>query len=977
MVRFLLLICFLPAQVLFAQQVSTAWKTVNEQGYSFKTVEGDPMRARFYKLANGLTVIMSVNKKQPRLQSIIAIRAGSNSDPRNHTGLAHYLEHMLFKGTDKYGTMNWAKEKPVLDSIQQLYETYNHTTDPKTRASIYKKVDQTSGRAARYAIANEYDKMMASMGAQGSNASTWYEYTNYYEDIPTTSIDKYLAVQAERFRNPVFRIFHTELEAVYEEKNMSLDSDPDKMQETEYASLFPTHNYGQQTTIGTIEHLKNPSLTEIRNFYNTYYVPNNMALIMCGDFNPDELIRKIDQYFGYLTPKDVKDYHPAPEQPLTAPIFKEVFGPDAEEVEIAFRLPGAVDSRTELKMEMVESLLSNGKAGLIDINLNKKQLVLGASASNSPYRDYSVFVLRGRPRNEQNLESVRDLLLEQIGKIKSGDFDETLMKAVVANHKLNELEALSDNESRAFQLFSDFIIDRNEAWPEIVSGNEIMAAFSKKEIIDFANEVFNQNYVCVYKRVGEDKDVAKVQKPPITPVALNRETQSPFLKSVNAMPTTTVNPQWLDFSKDFERRSIQGADLLYVRNKDNGIFRLSYRFNLGVYNERKLAIAALYLQYLGAGSETAEDITREFYGLASSYTLGVDKEFTTVTLTGLQENMSRSIALLEKLLSQCKVDDTAFISLKARIVKSRADNKLNKNLILRGLRYYAAYGPKNPFNSQVSNAALNTLKPQELVDLLHELLNYKHTIIYYGPLSIDSAAQMISHYHPLPDDYKVPATPEKFSQVDQKVPAVLFADYEMVQAEIMWVRNMGPYNPSNTAIIDFFNEYYGGGMGSVVFQTLRESKALAYGTYAFYGSPEKKGERYSMTAYIGCQADKLKDAVEGMNELFNKMPRSEKLIETSRKSIKNQYETQRFTEDEVIDEWFAAQELGLDRDIRPQVYAQFDQLDYPALLKFEKENIAGKPFTYCVVASSKKIKMDLLAKYGKVKRLKPEEIFGY
>jgi predicted Zn-dependent peptidase len=256
-------------------------------------------------------------------------------------------------------------------------------------------------------------------------------------------------------------------------------------------------------------------------------------------------------------------------------------------------------------------------------------------------------------------------------------------------------------------------------------------------------------------------------------------------------------------------------------------------------------------------------------------------------------------------------------------------------------------------------------------------LNYKHTIIYYGPLSIDSAAQMISHYHPLPDDYKVPATPEKFSQVDQKVPAVLFADYEMVQAEIMWVRNMGPYNPSNTAIIDFFNEYYGGGMGSVVFQTLRESKALAYGTYAFYGSPEKKGERYSMTAYIGCQADKLKDAVEGMNELFNKMPRSEKLIETSRKSIKNQYETQRFTEDEVIDEWFAAQELGLDRDIRPQVYAQFDQLDYPALLKFEKENIAGKPFTYCVVASSKKIKMDLLAKYGKVKRLKPEEIFGY
>jgi len=975
--RFLLLICCFTAQIASAQPTTPAWKTISENGYSFRMVEGDPMKARFYKLSNGLTVILSVNKKQPRLQSIFAIRAGSNSDPRNHTGLAHYLEHMLFKGTDKYGTRNWQKEKPILDSIQQLYEAYNHTTDSKARASIYRKIDQTSGRAARFAIANEYDKMMASMGAQGSNASTWYEYTNYYEDIPTTSIDKYLAVQAERFRNPVFRIFHTELEAVYEEKNMSLDSDPDKVQETEYASLFPTHNYGQQTTIGTIQHLKNPSLTEIRNFYNNYYVPNNMALIMVGDFDPDELIKKIDKRFGYMTPKDVKDYHPAPERDMSKPVIKEVYGPDAEEVEIAFRLPGATDPRTSLMMDMLESLLSNGKAGLIDINLNKKQLVLGASASNSPYRDYSVFTLRGRPKNEQTLEAVKNLLLEQIEKLKSGDFDESLMNAVVANHKLAEIQALSDNESRAFRLFSDFVVDRNETWPLLSNGSAVMASFSKKEVIDFAKENFRENYVCVYKRVGEDKSVMKVEKPPITPVALNREAQSPFLASVNAMPSNTVKPQWLDFKKDFERKPFQNSEMLYVRNKDNEIFRLSYRFNLGVYNEKKLALAALYLQYMGAGTATAEEITREFYSLASSYRVSVDREYTTIELTGLQENMSKSVALLERLLNECKADDTAFDALRARITKSRSDNKLDKSLILRGLRYYAAYGPKNPFNSQVSNEQLSRMNPNELSGLIHDLLNYKHTIIYYGPLSIDSVSLLISQFHKLPSTFKQVPPAERFDQVDQKSPMVLFADYEMVQAEIMWVRNMSVYDASKTATIDFFNEYYGGGMGSVVFQTLRESKALAYGTYASYGSPDKKQERYSMIAYIGCQADKLKEAIDGMNDLFLKMPQSEKLMETSRKSIKNQYETQRFTEDDVIDEWFAAQELGLDRDIREETYPKFDKIDYPSLLKFEKENIAGRPFTYCVVASARKIKMDQLAKYGKLKKVTLEEIFGY
>jgi predicted Zn-dependent peptidase len=265
----LLLVMLLATSVAaFAQTGKYEWKEATSGGYTYQYVTNDPAKARFYVLKNGLTVILSPTNKDPRIQCFIATKAGSKTDPATNTGLAHYLEHMLFKGTDKYGSLDWSKEKPELDKIDALYEEYNKTTDPEKRKAIYHRIDSVSGVASRYAIANEYDKMMSSMGAQGTNAFTSFEQTVYTDDVPANAIDKYLAVQGERFRNPVLRIFHTELEAVYEEKNRTLDNDGRRVQERVFTELFKKHNYGLQTTIGTIEQLKNPSLIEIRNYYN-------------------------------------------------------------------------------------------------------------------------------------------------------------------------------------------------------------------------------------------------------------------------------------------------------------------------------------------------------------------------------------------------------------------------------------------------------------------------------------------------------------------------------------------------------------------------------------------------------------------------------------------------------------------------------------------------------------------------------------
>ena len=946
----------------YGQTQKAAWHTGSSGTYSYKTVSGDPMKARFYTLKNGLTAILSVNKKEPRIQSLVAVRSGSNSDPRDHTGLAHYLEHLMFKGTDKYGTLNWTKEKPYLDKIDSLYESYNHTTDTAARAAIYREIDKTSGEAAKFAIGNEYDKLMAAMGAQGTNASTWYEFTVYTDDIPSSAVDKYLTVQAERFRNPVFRIFHTELEAVYEEKNISLDSDPDKVDELMYATLFPTSNYGQQTTIGTIEHLKNPSLKAIRDFYNKNYVPNNMAVVMTGDFNPDSLIKKIDKYFSYMKPGKIEDYNPAAEPALTEPVYKEVLGPDAESVNMAYRMPGGKDFDAFVKMTALKNILSNGKAGLIDIDLNKKQQVLSARASTSSYRLYSLFELTGRPKSDQSLEEVKNLLLQEVEKVKAGDFDEKLIKAASVNYKLNELQGLDNNQYRAYSLFGDFILDRNKSWPEKIIISDALGKLTKQDVIKFAKENLGNNFACIYKRKGEDKDVVKVAKPPITPVEMNREAQSDFLKKVDAMPSTVVQPQWLDYDKDIRRMPLRNTQLLYVQNKDNDIFRQTYRFEMGNFNSRIMSVATQYLQFLGTDKKDAEEISREFYYLGCTYNINVGDEFTTIFLTGLQQNMLKANELLEDLLANCKADEQALTALKARILKARADNKLNKRAILSGLRSYAMYGEKNPFNNQFTNEQLNQLTASELVDFLHQLTSYRHVAIYYGPLSLGDATATISRVHKMPANFVADPASNKFEKIEQTKNRVLFADYDMVQAEIAWVRNTVPFDPVNASAVEVFNEYYGGSMGSIVFQTLRESKALAYNTYAFYTVPSKKEDKYSVIGYIGTQADKLDEAIAGMNDLLTTVPESKKVLEVSKLSIKNRYETERYNEDDVIYQYLADQRLGLTRDLRKDVYEKFEKISFADLQKFAGDNISNKPYTYCILASEKKVKPEISRK---------------
>ena len=360
--------------------------------YKYETVKGDPMNTKIYTLDNGLKVYMTVNKETPRVQTYIAVKVGSKNDPKETTGLAHYLEHLMFKGTESFGTSDYAAEKPKLDSIKALFEVYRTKTDPEERKAIYHQIDSISYEASKIAIPNEYDKLMSIIGAEGTNAFTSNDMTVYQEDIPSNEIDNWAKIESDRFMHPVIRGFHTELEAVYEEKNMSLTQDNRKAMETIDQALFPHHPYGLQTTLGTQEHLKNPSIVNIENYRANFYVPNNVAICVSGDFDPDEFVATIEKYFGGWKPNpDIKYLEYEPEQTIITPVQKDVYGLDAEFVMMGWRVPGANDYLRSEVGDLVSNILYNGQAGLADLNLIQAQKVNGFYGFNYTRPDYGEF----------------------------------------------------------------------------------------------------------------------------------------------------------------------------------------------------------------------------------------------------------------------------------------------------------------------------------------------------------------------------------------------------------------------------------------------------------------------------------------------------------------------------------------------------------------------------------------------------------
>ncbi|MCC8144020.1 MAG: insulinase family protein [Tannerellaceae bacterium] len=946
----------------------------SESKYKYESVPNDPLNTRIYTLENGLKVYLSVNKEKPRVQTFVAVRVGAKNDPAETTGLAHYFEHLMFKGTTSFGTTDYEAEKILLDQIEELFETYRYTTDTETRKQLYAQIDSISQEAAKIAIPNEYDKLMTAIGSEGTNAFTSYDQTAYVENIPSNEIENWAMIQGERFRHPVLRLFHTELETVYEEYNMYSTRDMMKVYENVLNGLFPHHPYGTQTVLGTQEHLKNPSITNIKNYFETYYVPNNMAICMVGDLDPDETIKIIDKYFGSMERKELPEFTTAPETPITAPVVKEVVGLEAENISIAYRLPAA-NTKEAATMEFVDYLLTNGKAGLIDLNLVQKQKVLTGGSFSSPMADYTLFMLYGNPKEGQTLDDVKELLLGQLDILKKGEFEDWLLEAVINNFKLERYYQQQEPRWAAYLLLNAFI--NNIPWEEQVNKINYQANLTKQDIMDFCNQYLHDNYVVVYKKQGKPDD-NKIEKPEITPIPTNRDEESTFLAGIKARTVKPIEPVFVDYKKDMSILKVKDdIELLYTPNTTNPLFSLHYVFDMGNNHDKALGTAFSYLNYLGTSTKSAGEIQSKLYQLACSFGVSATDDRVYVYVNGLNDNFEQAVTLLEERLADAQADVEAYNNLVMDILKQRADDKLDQYSNFNKLRTYAVWGPESPATNILSEAELKSINPQELVDRIKNLFGYQHRILYYGPMAEKEVVNFLNKNHQTADQLKPIPEPKEFTLAETNENNVLLAHYDANQVYMAMINKGVDFNKAMEADREMYNTYFGGGMNSIVFQEMREARGLAYSAWANYSKPSKPARPYHLTAFIATQNDKVKEAVETFESILDDMPESEKAFNLAKESILTNIRITRTLREAILWNYINAQEFDYTADPNKELFEKIPALTLPDVKAFQEKYIKNKPKTYTILGDTKDLDMDYLQQIGNIKILSQEEIFGY
>ena len=953
-----------------AQQFETK-KMTDKAGYTYETVVNDKSGVRVYTLKNGLKVYLAQNFDAPKIQTYIPVRTGSNNDPSDNTGLAHYLEHMMFKGTSKLASANWAKEKPLLDQISALYEQHKAEQNPEKKKEIYKKIDEISQEASKYAIANEYDKAISSLGATGTNAHTWLDETVYKNNIPSNELEKWLKVEKERFSELVLRLFHTELEAVYEEYNRAQDNDSRLVNYELMDALFPKHPNGQQTTIGKSEHLKNPSMIAIHKYFDTYYVPNNYAMVLVGDLDFDQTIKLVDQYFGSFEYKELPMKKMVSEDPMTKIVERTVKSPSSERLQMAWRTDsyGTKDARLA---EIVANLLSNsGETGLIDLNINQSQKALRAMAYSSPFKTYGNFSMMIVPKKGQTLDEAKKLLLDQIELIKKGEFQDWQIPAIINDMKIQQMKSLETADGLATALYGSYI--NNQNWHSELNQINEYEKITKDDVVKFANEFFKDNYVIIKKEKGVNDKLVRVENPGITPIKLNKEDQSPFLKSIISEKSSEIKPEFIDYSKAIKTDKIAGKKASFVKNKYNDIAQTYFIFPFGSDNDKELGLATQVLQYLGTNKLSAEDLKKEFFKLGISNDFRTASDQLIISLSGLEENMPKGIELLKNWLENAKPDQKVYEENIKTILESREIAKKDKGRIMAALSNYAKYGKVSRFSDVVSAERLKSIKSEEMTAKIKNLLNMPYEIFFYGT---DFNA-FRKYAKPFVEKETIKAPEKKNYPEPATEGKVFFTNYDMVQTEMSKVGKGNNVNLKNLGKINVFNEYFGRGLSSIVFQEIRESKSLAYSAYVSYASNGELNHPDYVTTYIGTQANKLPQAVNAMDELMANLPQVPAQFENAKNAALKQIASGRINRTNIFFNQMNLKKLGIDYDLRKDMYAEIEKLTLADVTNFYNNEIKPMKYNTAIIGKKENLDMSAINKMGTFHEVTLEEIFGY
>lgn len=966
----------LMAGLIIASCTNERYKTVlktDKNGYQYEEVTNDPARTRVYTLKNGLRVYLSVNKDEPRINTNIVVRAGSINDPEGLGGMAHYFEHLMFKGTDEIGTVDWEQEKVIIDSLSVLFELHRNTRSPNKKAEIYEAIDKLSYRASQFAIPNEYKQLLSIIGASETNAGTSYEYTLYKNEIPANELDRWLTLEFERFSDPVLRLFHTELETVYEEYNMMQGMDEMRAMNALMEALFEHHPMGK-SIIGTSEDLRNPSMKGIVKFFETWYVPNNMAIILSGDLDPEDAIKKIDGTFGKMSSKPLPEINFHEEKSLVSPVVKTIYGHEHEMFNMAFRFEG-ITSDDRLYVSMIDMMLNNAHAGLIDLDLVQQQRVFKAGCTPRFYSDYGIHFFYGAPRFGQNLDETRIMVLNEIEKIRQGEFETWLMDAVVNDLRLQQLRLLESNDRVRFYLQS-FVAGNTLA--DELSFLDRLNRLTKAEVVAFAREHYKENYVVVNKLNGTPRSLENIEKPRITAAMINRDLQSDYLNKFRNQVSKPLVPEYLDLESAIGKEQLEdGLELKYIKNENNDLFTLMYITEIGKDQDPELALAMEYLPYLGTNRYSPEEIREAFYRLGISLKTSVKEDISYIYLSGLERGLHPGIELLEHLIQNAKVEEEAFDNLIDGVLKQRENQKKDPKMIREAMMAYGKYGEHSAFRNILSEDELREIKPEKLVDRIKNLSDFKHTIFYYGSKSVYEMKKLLSKVHNVPKVLKDVPVPKDYISLDFSKPRVLLLDRPSEQVEVLFLAKDKQFDAKTFITSSIFNAYYGDKMSSVVFQEIREAKALAYYATASFATPGKANEDFFIEGIVITQTDKMKEAVASMSALLSEMVVSENSYAFACDNIRKEIQSERIVKTDIFWTCQENKRLGLNYDYRRQKYKAAETLTLDDMQVFFNNHIKGKNYTYLIIGNKDEMDLETLNSIAKIEELTLEQIFNF
>ncbi len=928
----------------------------------------DPMGVTISRLPNGLTVYLSPNPGRPRVSARIVVRAGSKDDPAEATGQAHYLEHMLFKGTQKLGTLDYADEAPHLARIQALYQERAKARDDAARAKIDKEIDAENVAASKDESPNEIDRFYSAIGADGVNAFTSNEETVFTEDIPANRLEAWATVESERFRDPVFRLFPTELEAVYEEKNKTMDDADRALDEEVGKRLYKVHPYGQQTTIGTIESLKNPSLAQMRAFYERWYVPNNMAVVLSGDFDPDQAMAIIRRRFGDWTPKALP---PARTWPLPKPDGEEDYSLkfDAEQ-KVVIAWPTVAASAPDADaLTVMDMVLDNSVSGLLDLRLNQAQKVKDSGSYPMMLNDAGGEYLWAVPKLGQTPEQARDLLLQTVAALKAGDFDESDLKAVITNFEIDRKRRLESNDGRASAMVQSFVSE--EPWQRTVERLDRLRKVTKDDVVRVARRYLGPDRIVVFRRQGQP-DLPQIQKPGFTPLAIDPSRESDFLKQALAIPAAPIAPRWLVPGRDYQIVPVSGGRLYAAKNPYDDLFQLTIRFDRGWREERRLCAALDLLDLAGAGPYSADEFKKKLYGLGTSLWYSCGEQESAVTISGVDRNFWPSLELLQQRFDWPNLSTGTLPGMIAVELGRRQDEKKDPRAVFHALERLALRGRESEVLGRLSDAELKGLTEDGLVALIRDFPRWQRRVSYVGPRSPSEVSKLLEsfvRFKPVPA--RLPLrylTPAKTR--------VLFADRAMVQSRVGLSATDEVYDPGHALDYLLYSEYLDGGMGSVIFQEVREARSLAYSADGGHTLSAHKGDQTRLWGSLGCQADKTPEAAGLMMQLLRDPPFSEDRFQDAKRSVEEFYRTNPVPFREIPDTVMRWEDEGLSGDPGPERFARLDGYGLKDLQGFARR-YASEPMTLWILGPKDRVGEDKLKALGDFEQKGLDALFPY